>query len=262
MSRTYAVTGVASGIGAELAAILKQRGHTVIGFDKTQAAGVDSFIEMDLDDPASIEAAAAQIDTPLHGLCNNAGIPPRDGWEELILSVNFLGQRQFTKTMLPHLKPGASVVNMASRAGRHWQENAEQNKRLAALTRKDQLAQFVADEGLNPTTCYNLTKQAMILWTFAMTEPLLAKDIRVNAISPAAVDTGILDDFKRAFGDKVIDNINRAGRAGSPKEIAEIAAFVLSPESFWIKGADIHVDGGMGGFTQTDELGLEGFRLP
>ena len=258
---TYAVTGVASGIGAELVKILKTRGHFVIGFDKAEAAGVDEFISMDLDDPASIAAAVAQIDQPLDGLCNNAGIPPRDGWEELILSVNFLGQRTFFQGVIPHLKAGASVVNMASRAGRHWRENAEQNKRLAALRTKDQLASFVAEEGLNPTICYNLTKQAMILWTFAMTEPLLARDIRINALSPAAVETGILDDFKRAFGDKVTANISRAGRAGSPKEIAEIAAFLLSPESWWIKGADIHADGGMGGFTQTDELELEGFRL-
>lgn len=260
MSRTYAITGVASGIGAELVKILKARGHSVIGFDKAEAVGVDQFIEMNLDDPASIEAAAAQVNTPLDGLCNNAGIPPRDGWEELILSVNFLGQRQFLNAMIPQLKPGSSVVNMASRAGREWMANAEQNKRLAALTRKDQLAGFVADEGLNPTTCYNLTKQAMILWTFAMTEPLLAKGVRVNALSPAAVETGILDDFKRAFGDKVADNINRAGRAGEPQEIAEIAAFLLSPESHWIKGADINADGGMGGFNMTDALGLEGFR--
>ena len=258
---TYAVTGVASGIGAELVKILKARGHAVIGFDKAGAAGVDRLISVDLDDPASIIEAAAQIDQPLDGICNNAGIPPRDGWEELILSVNFLGQRNFLKAMTRHLKPGASVVNMASRAGRDWLANAEQNKRLAALTHKDQLAAFVAAEGLNPTTCYNLTKQAMILWTFAMTEPLLAEGIRVNAVSPAAVETGILDDFKRAFGDRVTANIDRAGRAGSPEEIAQIAAFLLSPESWWIKGADIHVDGGMGGFTQTDELGLEVFRL-
>lgn len=257
----YAVTGVASGIGAELAKILKAQGHTVIGFDKSEAAGVDRFIEMDLNDPASIETAVAKIDQPLDGLCNNAGIPPRDGWEELILSVNFLGQRMFLEGVIPHLKTGASVVNMASRAGREWMANAEQNKRLAALRNKEQLAAFVAAEGLDPTACYNLTKQAMILWTFAMTEPLLAKGIRVNALSPAAVETGILDDFKRAFGDKVAANISRAGRAGTPVEIAQIAAFLLSPESHWIKGADIHADGGMGGFSMTDMLGLEDFRL-
>lgn len=262
MALTFAVTGVASGIGAELASTLQARGHTVIGFDKADAsANVDRYIQMDLNDPASIKAAAAQIDTPLDGLCNNAGIPPRLGTEALILSVNFIGQRQFTKAMVPHLKTGASIANMASRAGRHWPENAEQNKRLAALTSKDQLAKFVVDEGLDPTACYNLSKQAMILWTFAMTEPLLARDIRINAISPAAVSTGILDDFKRAFGDKVTENIARAGRAGTAKEVAEVVAFILSPESFWIKGADLHVDGGMGGFNMTDELGLEGFRL-
>ena len=257
----YAVTGVASGIGAELVKILKARGHTVIGFDKVKAADVDRFIEMDLDDPASIATAAAKVDTPLDGMCNNAGIPPRDGWRALILSVNFLGQRQFLGAMTPHLKPGASVVNMASRAGRDWMANAEQNKRLAALRTKDQLAAFVRAEGLDPTACYNLSKQAMILWTFAMIEPLLAKGVRINALSPAAVETAILDDFKRAFGDKVTANINRAGRAGKPKEIAEIAAFLLSPASHWIKGADIHADGGMGGFNMTDALGLEGFRL-
>ncbi len=163
--------------------------------------------------------------------------------------------------MLPHLKPGASIANMASRAGQNWAANVEQNKRLAALTSKDQLAAFVAEEGLNPTTCYNLTKEAMILWTLAMTEPLQAMNLRANAISPAAVDTGILDDFKRAFGEKVDMNIKRAGRAGGPKEIAEIAAFVLSPESHWMKGADLHIDGGMNAFKLADELGLDGFRL-
>ena len=258
---TYAVTGVASGIGAELMKILKARGHTVIGFDKHEAAGADRFIQMDLDDPVSIEAAAAQVDISLDGLCNNAGVPPRDGWEELILSVNFLGQRQFMKAMLPHMKPGGCIANMASRAGQNWLANVDQNKRLAALTSKDQLAAFIVDEGLNPTTCYNLTKEAMILWTLGMQSELQALDLRANSISPAAVDTGILDDFKRAFGEKVDMNIKRAGRAGGPKEIAEIAAFILSPESHWMKGADLHIDGGMNAFKLSDELGLDGFRL-
>ena len=80
---------------------------------------------------------------------------------------------------------------------------------------------------------------------------------RINAISPGAVATGILDDFARAFGEVMARNVARAGRAGTPEEIARIAAFLLSPDSHWIKGSDITVDGGMAGFNLSDRLNLE-----
>ena len=55
---TYAVTGVASGIGAALARILKEQGHCVIGLDIRETKhNVDHFIPVDLNDPASITAA-------------------------------------------------------------------------------------------------------------------------------------------------------------------------------------------------------------
>jgi len=74
MSRTYAITGVASGIGAELARKLKLEGHSVIGFDvQSSTRNVDHFIELDLNDPNAIVAAAKQTPCMLHGLCNNAG---------------------------------------------------------------------------------------------------------------------------------------------------------------------------------------------
>ena len=115
---TFAVTGVASGIGAQLASILKRQGHTVIGFDiRNTSDNVDHFIELDLTDVDSIASAAEQVASPLDGLCNNAGLPPRDGLEEAILKVNFLGTRAFTQAMLPHLATSASIVNLASRAG-------------------------------------------------------------------------------------------------------------------------------------------------
>lgn len=78
MTATYAVTGVASGIGAALARILQDAGHRVVGFDiHATAANVDLFIPLDLGDPAPIDAAVARVDVPLDRLCNNARIPPR-----------------------------------------------------------------------------------------------------------------------------------------------------------------------------------------
>jgi len=51
-------------------------------------------------------------------------------------------------------------------------------------------------------------------------------------------------------------NLARTGRAGTPSEIAELAAFLLSPASGWIKGADIPIDGGTCAFSASDQLDL------
>lgn len=258
----YAVTGVASGIGAQLARILKTQGHRVVGFDITPAPeNVDQFIALDLNDADSIAQAAAGVDMPLDGLCNNAGLPPRDGLEEAILQVNFLGTRAFTAAMVPHLRHGASIVNMASRAGHGWPTGIEQVKRLATLTDQSALAGFVADEQIDATRCYNLSKEAIILWTIAESEAMVNKGLRVNSLSPGGISTGILADFQKAFGDKMTRNVERAGRPGTPEEIAQLAAFVLSPLANWLKGADIAIDGGMGSFNQSDALGLAALRL-
>lgn len=258
MAKSYAVTGVASGIGAEIARLLSAQGNRVIGFDLTETLqNIERFIPLDLNDPAAITAAADAVDEPLDGLCNNAGLPPRAGLEASILQVNFLGQRQFTQALLPKLRSGGAIANMASRAGAGWRENIAQNKRLAALGTRAQLDGFVTAEGLNATQCYNLSKEAMVLWTAALTEPLIAKGLRANSISPGAVATGILDDFARAFGEKMAHNVARAGRPGTPDEVAEVAVFLLSEQSAWLKGVDIAVDGGMGSFNMADALGLD-----
>ncbi len=262
MSRTYAVTGVASGIGAELASLLKSQGHAVIGFDRVApTVALDHYIALDLSDDAGLLAAAARTPLAIDGLCNNAGLPPRPGQEALILQVNFTGTRAFTQAMLPHLKPGASIVNMASRAGHGWRDNLEQVKAFAALHQQDAVAAFVVAEGLDATRCYNLSKEAVILWTIAMTETMVARDIRINSLSPGGVSTGILGDFQRAFGDQMARNVARAGRPGTAQEIAQIAAFALSPDCNWLKGADIAIDGGMGAFNMTDALGLDAMRI-
>lgn len=257
--RTYVVTGVASGIGASIATRLSNDRHQVIGIDiASPTAAVSQFIEADLSDPAAIAAAVQQIASPVDGLCNNAGLPPRDGLSAKILQLNFLSVRSLTQLMVPKLNAGASIVSVASRAGHGWPQHIEQIKQLGNIDSTEALDAFIASENIDPTRAYNLSKEAVIVWTLAETEALIAKSIRINTVSPGAIDTGILPDFARAFGDKVKHNLERVGRPGTAEEIAAAISFLLHPDSHWINGTDIAADGGIGAFNASDQLALAG----
>lgn len=252
-----ALTGGATGIGACVAAKLKQRGASIVAFDVNKPEhNVDDWIKTDLSDPASINSAVEEVEGSFNVLINNAGLPPRDGFTEKVLQVNFFGLRHFMESMLDRLEPGASIINTASRAGSMWRENIDQVKALMALKYQDELPEFIDKHNVDPVRAYNLSKEAVIALTFANTERLLRREFRINSVSPAAVSTDILDDFKAAFGARAATAIARAGRPGSPDEIAEVIVFLASPQSHWVKGQNIMIDGGMTAMATTDELEL------
>ena len=251
-----ALTGAATGIGAATAAKLKALGHEVTAFDISEPAGVDRWVTVDMSDLASISRALSQADGPYDVLINNAGLPPRDGWAEKILNVNFIGLRAFLDGMLDKLAPDASIVSTASRAGAQWRENIDDVRALMALETPDQIPAFVANREMNPTRAYNLSKEAVIAMTIGRTEEMIARGFRMTCVSPAAVDTAILDDFVTAFGDRARQGMARAGRAGNPDEIADLIVFLASPQSAWLKGQDITIDGGISAMVMADAMGL------
>lgn len=252
-----ALTGGATGIGAAVAAKLKAKGATVVAFDLHEPQdNVDQWIAVDLGDPASIEKAVAAAEGPFDTLINNAGLPPRPGLEKVILSVNFLGLVQFTNAMIPSLKKGSAIINTASRAGAFWRDNIEQIKALMAIGQPAELDDFISGHGIDHIRAYNLSKEAVIVWSIAQTERLIALDLRMNSVSPAAVSTGILDDFETAFGERMAKNVARVGRPGLPEEVADLIVFLTSEESRWLKGNDFTIDGGMSALAVSDQLGL------
>ena len=255
-----ALTGGSSGIGAAVAARLKRDGHHVTAFDLTKPSEIiDACVELILADAASIAAAAAKVsDQSFDVLINNAGLPPREGNGELVLQVNYFGLKAFMDLMLDRLPEGGVIVNTASRAGAMWRDNLEQIKGLMALGGGDGdgdgLADFIAAEEIDHVRAYNLSKEAVIVLTQVMTEDLLKRGLRINSVSPAAVSTGILDDFVSAFGERVGKAVARAGRAGNADEIADVICFLASSDSRWIKGQDIVIDGGISAFVTADTL--------
>lgn len=256
-----AVTGSATGIGAEACRLLKERGDIVIGFDVAETSvNVDSFHKVDLSDPDAIAAVLASVKGRFDALLNIAGVPPRPGNEALVLAVNFIGLRAFTMGLMSKLNNSSSIVNMASRAGMAWRDNIDQVKALMGLSPDVSLEEFCRHHEINHVRAYNLSKEAVIVWSMAQTESLVPRNIRLNTVSPSGVETKILDDFKDAFGrDRVEQNTKRVGRLVNPDEAAKAAVFLASPESSWIKGIDLGIDGGAVAMNTSDALGLKEF---
>lgn len=236
------LTGAASGIGAATAAQLKADGAAVVAVDIAEPAGCDGWLRADLGDPAAIDAL------PLEGrfdaLVNAAGLPPRPGRAAEVLAVNALGLVRLTERVLPLMPPGGSVVSVASKAGARWRENLAQARRLLALEVAD-LPGFVAAEGIDPVRAYDLSKEAVIVWTRAQAPRLKAAGLRANTVSPAAVDTPILGEFVSAFGERAARGEALMGRPGTAAEVAAVVAFLARPESGWVQGVDLPVDGGL-----------------
>ena len=251
-----ALTGGASGIGAAVAHKLIDAGHHVTAFDISQPdARVSAWIKTDLNDPVSISNALTAAEGPYDVLINNAGVPPRVGQAELVLSVNWFGLCEFLDGMLNKLADRASIVNTASRAGAMWRDNLDEVKALMACARTD-LTTFIETHSIDATRAYNLSKEAVIVMTMTRAADMVARGFRMNSVSPAAVSTEILDDFVAAFGDKVARNVALAGRPGTAEEIADVIVFLASPQSHWIKGQDIVIDGGMSAMNAGEMLGI------
>ncbi len=75
-SKTLIITGVSSGIGAEVARLARFQGANVIGIDRHEPQlTVDGFFQADLGDPDSIDALIERLPRQIDGLCNIAGVP-------------------------------------------------------------------------------------------------------------------------------------------------------------------------------------------
>jgi len=246
-NKKIVVTGAASGIGAESAKVIKAHGAKVIGVDLNEPQeNVDQFIEADLSDPISIEAAVKKIPDGIDAICNIAGLPPtRD--RVLVLKVNFLGLRHFTEQMIGKLNNNASIVNVASLAGLGWRDAADPIKAFLALRDFDGVEALCDKIGVfnEGGRSYFFSKEILIVWTMMNRWTWRDRGIRMNCISPGPVETPILPDFLETLGERAEEDARIMDRPGRPEDIAPVVAFMCSDDSGWIRGANIPCDGGM-----------------
>ncbi|SAL51808.1 short-chain dehydrogenase/reductase SDR [Caballeronia cordobensis] len=245
--KTVAITGAASGIGAHTARLLIAQDIEVIALDRhAPDFDVTRFIQIDLADPLSIDAAAAQLPGTLDGLCNVAGVPGNAGGD-IVARVNYLGLRRLTEAVLPKLRADGSIVNVASTAGQNWQARRALHVELAATRDFTEGLQWLEQHPVPDAGAYAYFKEALIVWTMARATTLRsATGIRMNCISPGPTDTPILKDFRASLGAANVDDaIRRAGGVGTPEAMAPAIVFLLQAQSAWINGVNLPVDGGL-----------------
>lgn len=244
--KTALVTGAARGIGKAIADGLADNGAIVYYADIDAETAAESASEkaqcsalaMDVTDAAHIAAAMQRIESEqgkLDVLVNNAGVNtlahrvtleqfPAEEWER-ILAVDLTGVYQVSKAAMPLLRraQNARVINIASVAG------------LVPL--RLQCAFVAAKAGV-----INLTRAMAIEWG--------VEGILVNAIAPGSILTQGTE--KLFYGENGLFKASvqqllahiPLGRPGTPEEIAHAALFLAAPESSYINGHCLTVDGG------------------
>lgn len=230
------ITGSSGGIGQGLCRIFANAGYYVVGVDIVPKENdwSDSFVQCDLSRLVAEDKAASALFTELKEalaerslttLINNAAIqivkPTLDltlaDWEQS-LNVNVLAAFVLSQGVIPELKEeGGNIINIGSIHAR--------------LTKP----KFVA---------YATSKAALEGMTRAMAVDL-GPDVRVNAISPAAIETEMLKDGFRANKKGLSDLAahHPSGSIGKPEEIAELALFLASERAQFMTGEIVNIDG-------------------
>lgn len=246
--RRSVVVGAATGMGEACARTLTEMGAEVIALDIAPiTAPVKQAIEVDLSDPASIDAAIAQIPGEVPSLFVCAGVPgpPRfDAHQTMV--VNFVGVRHVIEALLPRVPQGGAVALISSVAGIGYAKNLEKWKELMAIGDFAKASAWCAEHP-EQANGYLGSKQALIVYTKQRASELVERGIRLNCLLPAPTDTPMLPTFHaQAGGKETLEQffLSPVGRNATPEEMAEPLILLNSDAMRFVSGQALIVDFG------------------
>lgn len=225
------ITGAASGIGKAAAELFRNEGAIVISADVSKGADVVADAGSESDIRQLVEGTNAKYGR-LDIFFANAGVSgglasiaeqTAADWAE-ILRINLIGPFLAIKHGAPLIakRGGGSIICTASVAGLRSGAGG---------------------------AAYSASKAGVINLVQTAAQQLSGSRIRVNAICPGLIETGMtkdLYDMARSAGQQDrIGELNPLKRGGEPEEIARAALFLASDESSYVNGAALVVDGGL-----------------
>jgi NAD(P)-dependent dehydrogenase (short-subunit alcohol dehydrogenase family) len=185
------------------------------------------------------------------GLIHAAGVSPSQAPVDAILAVDLYGTAVLLEEVGNVIAPSGAGVVIASQSGhRLGALTPEENAALATTPADDlpQLPMLQPDQVADTLHAYQLAKRANALRVMAEAVRWAKRGARVNTISPGIVITPLARDEltgPRGDGYRRMLELSPAGRAGTPDEIATLAALLMGPDGAWITGSDFLIDGGV-----------------
>ncbi|GAB1692556.1 SDR family oxidoreductase [Krasilnikovia sp. M28-CT-15] len=185
------------------------------------------------------------------GLIHAAGVSPSQAPPDAILAVDLYGTAVVLEEFGDVIAAGGAGVVIASQSGhRLGALTPEQNTALATTPAEEllKLPMLQPDQVSDTLHAYQLAKRGNSLRVMAEAVRWAKRGARVNTISPGIIITPLaVDELTGPRGEgyrRMIEN-SPTGRAGTPDEVATVAALLMGPDGGYITGSDLLMDGGV-----------------
>jgi NAD(P)-dependent dehydrogenase (short-subunit alcohol dehydrogenase family) len=252
---TYAMTGGATGIGAELKRQLLEQGHEVISVD-IKEGDIIADLSTAQGRQAAIDGVRERAPDGLDGFIPCAGLPPVAKPLSLIARVNYFGVVATVEGLRDLIaKKRGSVLIVASNSAPMV---TNEDPYVQACLAGDEAAACADIDGRDGHTAYAGSKRAITVWMRRNVVEYAAAGVRLNAVAPGITMTPLteqvladeeLGEVMKQFGEMV-----PWGGTAQPDQIANVMRFMLSPEADFVCGAIFFVDGGSDAMLRSDDF--------